>query len=354
MQLALYLGEMHCRTEDHSPLFCPFFMSDRIGASPFHGLMFSSSSRQQPYFFCASNMSRLFRLSNLHLGISTYSRFCPQGRHLPLIRLSSTASPTTPRTAIITGSARGIGKAIALRLARDGYDITVNDLPAVQADIDNTISEIRALGRNAYGHAADVSDPAAVESLVNSSVMKLGPLTTMVANAGIAQVKPLLELTPKDFARMFAVNVQGVHYCYQAAAKQLIAQKTPGKLIAAASIVAFQPFSLLGHYSASKWAVRGLNHAYAKELAPHKITVNAYAPGIVDTNMWDVIDRGLGERVDGAKKGDMLKKHSKEWIALGRTSVPEDVAKLVGFLASKDADYVTGQTMVVDGGIVYT
>ncbi|KAK4456831.1 acetoin dehydrogenase [Cladorrhinum samala] len=278
--------------------------------------------------------------------------------HLPhhsLLRLSSTAaSPTTPRTAIITGSARGIGKGIALRLARDGYDITVNDLSALQADIDKTVSEIRALGRNAYGHAADVSDPAAVEALVNASVMELGPLTTMVANAGIAQVKALLELTPKDLARMFAVNVHGVHYCYQAAAKQLIAQKTPGKLIAAASVAAFHPFPLMGHYCASKWAVRGLNHAYAQELAPHKITVNAYAPGIVDTKMWELIDRGLGEKVEGAKKGDMLRKHSKDWIALGRTSVPEDVANLVGFLASKDADYVTGQTMVVDGGIIFT
>ncbi|KAK3983883.1 acetoin dehydrogenase-like protein [Cladorrhinum sp. PSN332] len=302
-----------------------------------------------------AKMRRLSQLIKSNLPSPLHPSLPLAGRQVPLTlaRNSSTASPTTPRTAIITGSARGIGKAIALRLARDGYDITINDLTSLQSQIDSTVSEIRALGRNAYGHAADVSSPSEVESLVSSSVSNLGPLTTMIANAGIAQVKPLLELTPDDFSRMFAVNVQGVHYCYQTAAKQLIAQKTPGKLIAAASIVAFQPFAMLGHYSASKWAVRGLNHAYAKELAPYKITANAYAPGIVDTNMWDIIDEGLGDRVKGAKRGDMLRKHSQERIALGRTSVPEDVANLVGFLASQDADYITGQTMLVDGGIVY-
>jgi NAD(P)-dependent dehydrogenase (short-subunit alcohol dehydrogenase family) len=117
--------------------------------------------------------------------------------------------------------------------------------------------------------------------------------------------------------------------------------------------VAFKPFALLGHYSASKWAVRGLTQVYAMELASHGITVNAYAPGIVDTAMWELIDDGLAKKSGGAK-GDMIKKYSRELIALGRTSVPEDVAKLVGFLASSDAEYITGQTYVVDGGIIFT
>ncbi|KAK4450149.1 hypothetical protein QBC34DRAFT_349423 [Podospora aff. communis PSN243] len=274
-------------------------------------------------------------------------------RTLPSLTRHLSTSPPPNRTAIITGGARGIGKAIALRLARDGYDITIADLPANQPLIDSTLSEIRSLGRNAHAHTADVSSLPAVTSLVESSISALGPLTTMVANAGIAQVKPLLELTPDDFARTFAVNVTGVHNAFQAAAKQLIAQGSPGKLIAAASIAAFRPSPMLGHYAASKHAVRGLVHAYSAELAQHKITVNAYAPGIVDTKMWEGIDGEFGRRT-GKEKGVVTEEVVGSMVSLGRVSVPEDVAGLVGWLASVHADYVTGQTMVVDGGIVYT
>lgn len=175
----------------------------------------------------------------------------------------------------------------------------------------------------------------------------------MVANAGIAQVKALLDLTEDDFRRMFEVNVFGVQNCYAVAAKQMIKQGNGGKIIGAASIVAFKPFPMLSHYSASKWAVRGLTQAYAMEMAEHKITVNAYAPGIVGTAMWELIDEELAKK-EGAKKGEIIKKYTEDLIALKRTSVPEDVAKMVSFLGSPDSDYVTGQTMVVDGGIIFT
>ncbi|TID26694.1 acetoin dehydrogenase-like protein [Venturia nashicola] len=257
------------------------------------------------------------------------------------------------RTAIVTGSARGIGKSIALRLAQDGYDVCINDISANQAGVDEVVKEIQATGRKATGCVADISVLADVEKLVQHSVNELGPLDTMIANAGIAQVKALLDLTEQDLKRMFEVNVYGVYNCYATAAKQMIKQGTPGKLLAAASIVAFKPFPLLSHYSASKWAVRGLTQAFAMEMAEHKITVNAYAPGLVGTAMWDLIDEELAKK-SGAKKGEMIKKYVTELTALGRTSVPEDVSKVVSFLSGPDSDFMTGQTVVVDGGIIYT
>lgn len=186
-------------------------------------------------------------------------------------------------------------------------------------------------------------------------------ITRRVANAGIAQVKPILEVTEEDFQRMMSVNVAGVHNCYLEGARQMIDQGTckadlPGKLVGAASIVAFKPTPLLGHYSASKWAVRGLTQVYAMELAEHNITVNAYAPGIVGTGMWEQIDAQLAAKKGdkNIKKGDMFKEYVERWTLLKRPSVPEDVAKLVSFLASSDSDFITGQTQVVDGGIVFS
>ena len=332
-------------------------------------------------------MPRFRNLPSLHrLPLSPLLRVqiqnSPASYHLRTLTTTPAPSNHAPpaRVAIVTGAARGIGRAIALRLAQDGYSITASDLPALQPQLDSLVSEITSLhsasGVRALAHPADVTSPAQVSSLIDTSAAVLGPLNTMIANAGIAQVKPLLDLTPADFQRMFEVNVAGVHYCFQAAAKHMISTTTDGrsspgdqkekeagsgkrkgevrgKLIAAASIVAFKPFALLGHYSASKWAVRGLSQVYAMELARYGITANAYAPGIVDTDMWELIDEELGKRA-GRGKGEMIRKYSEELIALGRTSVPEDVAGLVSFLASKDADYVTGQTYIVDGGVIYT
>ncbi|GIZ36856.1 hypothetical protein CKM354_000032200 [Cercospora kikuchii] len=262
------------------------------------------------------------------------------------------------KVAIVTGSSRGIGRAVALRLAQDGYDVAVNDIAANKSGAEEVAKEIQGMGRKSTVAIADVSKLKEVEDMIQHAVNELGPLNTMVANAGIAQVKALLDLTEEDFENMFRVNVFGVNNCYQAAAKQIIKQgnataENPAKLIGCASIVAFKPFALLSHYSASKWAVRGLTQAYAMEMAEHHITVNAYAPGIVGTAMWDLIDEKLGEK-SGVKKGDTIKKYTNELIAMKRTSTPEDVAKLVSFLGSPDSDYVTGQTQVVDGGIIFT
>ena len=152
-----------------------------------------------------------------------------------------------PRTAIVTGAARGIGRAIALRLAHDGYDITVNDLASEQPLIDSTVAAIESLGRRAHGHAADVGSSSAVDGLVAASVAALGPLDAVVANAGVIGVKAMMDVDAEDWERVLRVNVVGVHNSFRAAAREMVARGTRGKLIAASSVGGFKPWKGLGH-----------------------------------------------------------------------------------------------------------
>lgn len=258
----------------------------------------------------------------------------------------------TSRVALVTGAARGIGRGIALQLASDGLDVAVNDIEANAEQLKEVAEEIRAEGVGTATITADVSDAESVEKMVKGVADELGKLDVMVANAGIAQVEPLLDLTPEDWDRMMSVNLRGIFLCYQAAARQMIEQGAGGKIIGAASIVAYRPFPLLGHYSASKWGVRGLTQAAAMEWAQYGITVNAYCPGIVGTGMWDLIDEKLAEH-EGMQKGEAIEKYS-DLIHLGRVSVPQDVAHYVSYLASGGSDYMTGQSVMIDGGIQFS
>ncbi|KAJ3865431.1 3-oxoacyl-reductase [Lentinula novae-zelandiae] len=262
------------------------------------------------------------------------------------------SSKTVSKSAIVTGAGQGIGKAIALRLAQDGFDVCVNDLEANSGMVKKVVEEIVALGQKAVPAYGDVSKLSEVEAMVDHSVHELGPLDVMVANAGIAQVQWAMDAKEPDIQRLFEVNFCGVIYSDQVAARQFIKQGSGGKIINAASVVSFRPFPMIPIYSATKAAVRSLTQSLATELAKDKITVNAYAPGVVDSSMWETIDRGMSE-INGLPKGENFQK-TKSTITLGRTSVPEDVAKMVSFLASSDSDYVTGQTMLVDGGIAFS
>lgn len=259
---------------------------------------------------------------------------------------------TSNSVAVVTGSAQGIGQGIAQRLGADGHHVVVADLPTMQDGVAETVATIESAGGKATGAEVDVTDEDSLSRLVEVAVDAGGKLDVFVANAGIAQVEPLIDYSKADFEKIVDVNLTGVFLSYQAAAKQMIEQGNGGKIIGAASIVAFRPFALLSPYSATKWAVRGLTQGAAMEWAKHGITVNAYGPGIVGTAMWDLIDEKLAAE-EGLAKGEAIKKYAGD-ILMGRVSVPEDVANLVSFLASEDSDYITGQTMLVDGGMQFS
>lgn len=253
------------------------------------------------------------------------------------------------KVALVTGSGQGIGRGIALRLAKEGADIGLVDIKADQ--LEKVKAEIEALGVKATTFVADVSDRDQVYAAIDHVEKALGGFDVIVNNAGIAQVKPLADVTPEDTDRIFRINVNGVLWGIQAAAKKFIERGHKGKIINASSIAGHDGFALLGIYSATKFAVRALTQAAAKEYASKGITVNAYCPGIVGTDMWVEIDERFSE-ITGAPKGETYKKYV-DGIALGRAQTPDDVAALVAFLSSADSDYITGQAILTDGGIVY-
>nr|WP_315593627.1 SDR family oxidoreductase [uncultured Cupriavidus sp.] len=251
----------------------------------------------------------------------------------------------------ITGAARGIGKAIALRLARDGHHIAISDLPSMAEELRVTRREIEALGVRAIDLTGDVSDHKSVRKLVRDTAEHLGSLNIMIANAGIAQTKALLDVSPEEYDRVHAVNGRGVFLCYTEAARFMIEQGTGGKIIGACSIAGHKGFPLLGVYCSSKFGVRALTQAAAQEWAKHDITVNAYCPGIVDTQMWVEVDADLGA-INKVGKGESMKAMA-EGIALGRVSTGADVAGLVSWMAGPDSNYTTGQAILVDGGMLF-
>ncbi|WP_432500170.1 SDR family oxidoreductase [Kineococcus gynurae] len=251
----------------------------------------------------------------------------------------------------MTGAAGGIGTAIARRLHADGLDVTLCDLASTAERLDDLATTLDgpALARAC---SADVTDRAAVEAAVAAHVEAFGAIDVMVANAGIAITAGLLETTTQQWDRTMAVNVRGVFNCYSAAARQMVEHGTPGRLIGAASVAAHRAGKLQGAYSASKFAVRGLTQAVAQELAEHGITANCYSPGVVHTPMWESIDAALASR-HGTPVGSEMSAMVAS-IPLGRLQVPDDVAGVVSFLASRDAAYITGQSLVVDGGMWFS
>lgn len=253
------------------------------------------------------------------------------------------------KVAVVTGAGQGIGRGIALRLAKDGFDIALVD---IQKDkLAGVAKEVEALGRKATTITADVSKREDVYAAIDKAEKDLGGFDVMINNAGIAQVNALADVTPEEVDKILKINVEGTLWGIQAAAKKFIERKQKGKIINASSIAGHEGFAMLGVYSATKFAVRALTQTAAKEYASKGITVNSYCPGVVGTDMWVEIDKRFAETT-GAKEGETYKKFV-DGIALGRAQTPEDVANFVSFLASSDSDYITGQSMLTDGGIVY-
>jgi meso-butanediol dehydrogenase/(S,S)-butanediol dehydrogenase/diacetyl reductase len=250
---------------------------------------------------------------------------------------------------LVTGAGQGIGRGIALRLAKEGADLALADVKVDK--LDSVRKEIEALGRKATTVVADISKRGEVYAAIDHAEKELGGFDVIVNNAGIAQVKPIADVTPEDMDLIFRINVDGVLWGIQAAAKKFKDRGQKGKIINACSIAGHDGFAMLGVYSATKFAVRALTQAAAKEYASAGITVNAYCPGIVGTDMWVEIDERFSE-ITGTPKGETYNKYV-EGIALGRAQTPEDVAALVAFLAGADSDYITGQSILTDGGIVY-
>lgn len=253
------------------------------------------------------------------------------------------------KVAVVTGGAQGIGRGIALRLARDGADLALVDIN--QDRLADVRAEILALGRRVITLAADISVRDQVFSVIDRTVDQLGGIDIMVNNAGVAQVRPLLDVSVEDMDRIFQINVNGTLWGIQAAAQAFRKLARRGKIINACSIAGHEGYAFLGVYCATKFAVRGLTQAAAKELAPFGITVNAYCPGVVGTDMWVEIDRRMAEAT-GAEIGATYRKYVSG-IALGRAETPDDVAAFVAWLASADSDYMTGQSVLIDGGMVF-
>ncbi|TSA22789.1 MAG: glucose 1-dehydrogenase [Actinomycetales bacterium] len=247
------------------------------------------------------------------------------------------------QVAVVTGAGSGIGAAIARELFSRGYTVVVSDIDLKSAQ--KVASELKG----AVAEQLDVTNPTASSELVNKVVKDFGGIDVWVSNAGISKMQKFVDVSPEDLKRSFEVNTYGIFYCGQAVARKMIELGIKGKIINTASMAAKQgrvPF--LADYVASKFAVLGLTQAMAFELAPHGIRVNCVCPGFVATPMQD---RELAW--EAQLRGTDPESVKKLWIndtPLARLETPEDVAKVVAFLAGPDADFITGEAISVNGG----
>ncbi|MBW2122438.1 MAG: SDR family oxidoreductase [Deltaproteobacteria bacterium] len=250
--------------------------------------------------------------------------------------------------AIVTGAGRGIGRGIALRLAREGAHVVVCDISKENSErVSHEAGEINPRGRG-FPVAADVSVERDVESVVSEVIGRLARIDILVNNAGILAITPVVEISEGEWDRVLAVNLKGPFLFSKHVAREMI-KREKGKIINIASNAGKRGDRFLAHYCASKFGVIGLTQVLAKELGPHHIHVNAVCPGFIETDMFSLLDQGFGKYL-----GRSPEENRRKFVAsvpLGRMGKPEDVASLVAFLASREADYIHGQAINICGGV---
>jgi NAD(P)-dependent dehydrogenase (short-subunit alcohol dehydrogenase family) len=247
------------------------------------------------------------------------------------------------KIAVITGGAQGIGRAIASRYAAEGCKVVIADIAGHQARV--TASEI---GGGAIGVEVDVTKQESIDGLFKQTLDSFGPVDILVNNAAVFEMAPILEITRAQYLKVFAVNVEGLLFTLQSAARQMVEHGARGKIINIASQAGRRGEALVGVYCASKAAVISITQSAGLGLIKHRINVNGIAPGVVDTPMWDTVDAQFA-KYEGLQIGEKKKAVGLS-VPYGRMGRPDDLVGAAVFLASSDADYVVAQTLNVDGG----
>jgi meso-butanediol dehydrogenase/(S,S)-butanediol dehydrogenase/diacetyl reductase len=263
--------------------------------------------------------------------------------------MEKTMEKLSGRVVIVTGGAQGLGEGIVRRVAADGAKVVIADLKEEAAS--KLASALTAEGQDAIAVQVDVSKRDDVRRMVKTVVEKFGRIDVLFNNAGFNRPVPFFEVDDENFNSILKVNALGVMIGMQEVGKQMIEQGNGGKIINTASIAGRQGYAEFAPYCASKAAVISLTQAAAREMGKHKITVNAIAPGVVVTPLWDGLEKDMIEKGVIHEKGEFINSFSSS-ILLGYPAQPKDLAGIASFLSSADSDYITGQVIMCDGGMV--